>query len=534
MSWCVAQTMRVSTGIALRPPIRSITRSCRKRSSLTCSGSGTSPISSRNSVPPCACSILPSVVLTAPVNAPFSCPNSSLSSSVSGIAAQLIATNAPRRARLASCSPRASNSLPVPARAEQHHRHVGGGDALDRARDLQHLGRGGDHARRAPRRRSPRRPGGGSRPPARGRGTRARRSAPARRCRSAWRRNPRRRRRSRAARSRARRGPRRRSPWCRASARRISASVANPSVVPSGSGGRPRSSVTTAGSSARSSVDRLVAVAGDEHLIAVIGPAQLALQRRDRPRRSAGVLVGHAATLQRVRRARRAAITRKRRALALAARRPSMRAAHRLGQLPRLERADAEAAGLGRDERAEQLVADERRASCPRPRRSPSIATASPSRSTAIVTGSSAGLASIAFWTRWPSSCSSRAGSAERDSARRRRRRSTGCCARRAGATRATQRRERRPRAARSARARVMLRQAREQRVHPRRPNPAASRPCRRGIRDCRRGARHCARPGVSWLTRFLMSWMMNAKRRLNSSKRCASASASCARASAR
>jgi hypothetical protein len=32
----------------------------------------------------------------------------------------------------------------------------------------------------------------------------------------------------------------------------ISASVANPSLVPSGSGGSPRSSVTTAGSSARS------------------------------------------------------------------------------------------------------------------------------------------------------------------------------------------------------------------------------------------------------------------------------------------
>jgi hypothetical protein len=36
----VAQTIRVSTAIALRPPMRSITRSCRKRSSLTCSGSG--------------------------------------------------------------------------------------------------------------------------------------------------------------------------------------------------------------------------------------------------------------------------------------------------------------------------------------------------------------------------------------------------------------------------------------------------------------------------------------------------------------
>ena len=65
-------------------------------------------------MPPCAASILPAVVLIAPVNAPFSCPNSSLSSSVSGIAAQLIATNAPLARGLASCSPRASSSLPVP------------------------------------------------------------------------------------------------------------------------------------------------------------------------------------------------------------------------------------------------------------------------------------------------------------------------------------------------------------------------------------------------------------------------------------
>ena len=65
-------------------------------------------------MPPSAISILPSVVLTAPVNAPFSCPNSSLSSSVSGMAAQLIATKAPLRRGLASCSPRASSSLPVP------------------------------------------------------------------------------------------------------------------------------------------------------------------------------------------------------------------------------------------------------------------------------------------------------------------------------------------------------------------------------------------------------------------------------------
>ena len=54
--------------------------------------------------------------------------------------------------------------------------------------------------------------------------------------------------------------------------------MAKPSLVPSGSGGRPRSSVTTAGSCSRSSSIACSAVAGDDHAIAVIGPFQLALQ----------------------------------------------------------------------------------------------------------------------------------------------------------------------------------------------------------------------------------------------------------------
>ena len=52
-----------------------------------------SPISSRNTVPPSAISSLPFFWATAPVKAPRSWPNSSLSSSVSASAAQLMATN---------------------------------------------------------------------------------------------------------------------------------------------------------------------------------------------------------------------------------------------------------------------------------------------------------------------------------------------------------------------------------------------------------------------------------------------------------
>ena len=66
------------------------------------------------------------------------------------------------------------------------------------------------------------------------------------------------------------------------------------------------------------------------------------------------------------------------------------------------------------------------------------------------------------------------------------------------------------------------------------RPIPSAWRSCRSGIRDCRRAARRCATSKDNWLTRFLMSCRMKAKRRLNSSNRCALDKASwpCASAS--
>ena len=54
--------------------------------------SGSSPISSRNSVPPCAASKAPPFDSTAPVNAPRTWPNSSLSNRLSTTAAQLIVT----------------------------------------------------------------------------------------------------------------------------------------------------------------------------------------------------------------------------------------------------------------------------------------------------------------------------------------------------------------------------------------------------------------------------------------------------------
>ena len=56
---------------------------------------GTSPISSRNSVPLSASSNFPGLLADAPENAPFSYPNSSLSSRFSGIAVLLILMKGP-------------------------------------------------------------------------------------------------------------------------------------------------------------------------------------------------------------------------------------------------------------------------------------------------------------------------------------------------------------------------------------------------------------------------------------------------------
>ncbi len=84
---------RTSTAISLLPPRRRTRESSRTRSSLACVPTGISASSSSSSVPCCASSKQPARRSTAPVKAPFSCPNSSLSIRVSGIAAQLMATN---------------------------------------------------------------------------------------------------------------------------------------------------------------------------------------------------------------------------------------------------------------------------------------------------------------------------------------------------------------------------------------------------------------------------------------------------------
>ena len=84
------------------------------RSSLACSASGNSPISSRKSVPPVASSNFPGLRICAPVKAPRSWPNSSDSRISAGIAAQSTGRNVWRARGEWRWIARATSSLPAP------------------------------------------------------------------------------------------------------------------------------------------------------------------------------------------------------------------------------------------------------------------------------------------------------------------------------------------------------------------------------------------------------------------------------------
>ena len=110
----MAAITRQSTSILWLEPKRSRVRSCKTRNSLICRLSGMLSTSSRNRVPPSACSILPIRRLPAPVNALASWPKISLSNRFSGNPPQFNATNCLGWRRLKSCRQRATSSLPVP------------------------------------------------------------------------------------------------------------------------------------------------------------------------------------------------------------------------------------------------------------------------------------------------------------------------------------------------------------------------------------------------------------------------------------
>ena len=101
MSLFVAAITRTSSKRGLLLPTRLNPPLSITRRSLTWASKGSSPISSRNSVPPSAASNLPIRVAFAPVNAPASCPKNSLSRRLGGIAPQLTTTKGPFRRALA-------------------------------------------------------------------------------------------------------------------------------------------------------------------------------------------------------------------------------------------------------------------------------------------------------------------------------------------------------------------------------------------------------------------------------------------------
>ena len=114
----MADRIRTSTGTSRVSPTGRTDFSWITRSSFTCMCSGRSATSSRNSVPPSALRIRPSLSVTAPVKLPFLWPNSSLSISSDGIAPQFTGTNGLSLRGPDSWISRAASSLPVPESPE--------------------------------------------------------------------------------------------------------------------------------------------------------------------------------------------------------------------------------------------------------------------------------------------------------------------------------------------------------------------------------------------------------------------------------
>ena len=128
-------------GSPARPPTRSITRSCRKRSSFACSDIGRSPISSRNSVPPLRESrSCPSVCLRRAGEGALLVAEELALEQVLGDRRAVDRDEARRRAAATGrAAPRASSSLPVPDSPRISTVARRRRDLLDRAADALHL-----------------------------------------------------------------------------------------------------------------------------------------------------------------------------------------------------------------------------------------------------------------------------------------------------------------------------------------------------------------------------------------------------------
>ena len=128
----VAATMRTSTLSVSLPPTRSNVRSCRTRRSLTCVASGISPISSRKSVPPSACSKRPSRRATRAGERALLVAEELALEERLGERGAVEAHERRLRARAARAwSISAMSSLPVPLSPDDEHARLARGDLLD-------------------------------------------------------------------------------------------------------------------------------------------------------------------------------------------------------------------------------------------------------------------------------------------------------------------------------------------------------------------------------------------------------------------
>ncbi len=134
----MAAMMRTSTLSGFDEPTRRTSRCSSARSSLGCRSIGSSPSSSRNSVPPSASSNRPWRVITAPVKEPFSWPNSSLSIRLGGTAPQSKMMSGPRGARRHLVDRLRDHLLAGAGLALDHDGRVGRRDLLDDGVDLAH------------------------------------------------------------------------------------------------------------------------------------------------------------------------------------------------------------------------------------------------------------------------------------------------------------------------------------------------------------------------------------------------------------
>ena len=137
-SRCVAASTRTSTWTVRVRPTGRTSPAPRNRRSTAWASSGSSPTSSRNTVPPSASRRSPACRSTAPVNAPRSWPKSSLrrSSRLSAAAVHRLEARGPPRAQPVE---RRRHQLLAGARlADDQDRHVHGGDALEASEERLH------------------------------------------------------------------------------------------------------------------------------------------------------------------------------------------------------------------------------------------------------------------------------------------------------------------------------------------------------------------------------------------------------------